>query len=26
MEFDHYAATPANVSAEVIKAIKGDNE
>ena len=26
MEFDHYAATPANVSAEVIKAIKGDND
>ena len=26
MEFDHYAATPANVSVEVIKAIKGDNE
>ena len=26
MEFDHYAATPANVSAEVIKSIKGDNE
>ena len=26
MEFDHYAATPVNVSAEVIKAIKGDNE
>ena len=26
MEFDYYAATPANVSAEVIKAIKGDND
>ena len=26
MEFDHYAATPQNVSEEVIKSIKGDNE
>ena len=26
MEFDHYAATPANISEGVIKAIKGDNE
>jgi len=26
MEFDHYAATPQNVSDEVIKSIKGDNE
>ena len=26
MEFDHYAATPQNVSEQVIKSIKGDNE
>ncbi|MBL6647283.1 MAG: elongation factor G [Flavobacteriaceae bacterium] len=26
MEFDHYEATPQNVSDEVIKSIKGDNE
>ena len=26
MEFDHYSATPQNVSEQVIKSIKGDNE